>query len=105
MKKWYKYLLLFTLLFSALHAVAQKNTKVKGVVLDGKTGEPIPFAAVAFKGKNIGTITSYNGTFSLESNFATDILVVSSLGYQTTELNITLFSNNFGLKFVYGLHK
>lgn len=98
MKRWFKYLILFGLLFSAPVSLAQKNTKVKGVVLDAKTGEPIPFAAVSFKDKNIGSITSYNGTFSIESNFATDILVVSSLGYQTTELNITLFSNNYGLK-------
>ena len=96
--KWFKYLLLSALLFSSSAIIAQKNTKVKGVVLDAKTGDPIPFAAVSFKDKNIGTITSYNGAFSLESSFATDILVVSSLGYQTTSLNITLNSNNYGLK-------
>ena len=78
--------------------IAQKVTKVRGTVLDAKTGEPIPFAAVSFKNKNIGSITSYTGSFSLESNFATDVLVITSLGYEPVELNITLYSNNFGLK-------
>jgi hypothetical protein len=91
-------ILLFVLLFAAQVVFAQKATKVKGVVLDAKTGEPIPFAAVSFKNKNIGSITSYTGAFILESNFATDIIVVSSLGYEPEELNITLYSNNNGLK-------
>jgi len=93
-----KYILFIFLLVAAQVVIAQKVTKVRGTVMDAKTGDPIPFAAVSFKNKNIGTITSYTGAFSLESNFATDVLVVTSLGYEPVELNITLFSNNFGLK-------
>jgi hypothetical protein len=91
-------ILLFILLFVAQGVFAQKVTKVKGIVMDAKTGEPIPFAAVSFKNKNIGSITSYTGAFTLESNFATDILLISSLGYEPEEIYITLYSNNFGLK-------
>lgn len=65
--------------------------------MDATTGEPIPFAAVTFKGKNIGTTTDFSGEFSLETLFASNTLVASSLGYEMAEFPITLGSNNYNL--------
>jgi hypothetical protein len=72
-------------------------TRARGKVIDASTGEPLPFAAVAFKGKNIGTSTDFSGEFFLESGFASNILVITSLGYEKKEVLIKLATNNYGL--------
>lgn len=63
-------------------------TKIRGKVLDSQTNEPLPYVNVAFKGLTIGTITSENGEFFLESRTASDSLVVSFVGYQPKRVAI-----------------
>lgn len=55
--------------------------KIKGMVSDSLTGEPIPFANVVFQGKNIGTTTDIDGKYVLESEWGSNYLIFSSLGY------------------------
>ena len=61
--------------------VSAQYVKIKGVVSDSLTGEPIPFANVVFQGKNIGTTTDMDGKYILESEWGSDKLIFSSLGY------------------------
>lgn len=76
----YKWLLL--LLFVPIMVFAQ-NT-VQGTVVDSN-GEPVIGAAVQVKGTTVGTITDYEGNFSINS--ASDAtLVFSYLGYVTQEI-------------------
>lgn len=70
------------LLFS-IPVNAQKLTRVKGTVRDSLTNEVLPFVTVAFKGKSIGTVTDYDGKYLLESQWASDTVEVSFLGYKT----------------------
>ena len=57
---------------------------LKGKVLDAKTEDPIPFAAVFFNGTFNGTSTDSIGQFELEKSTDQPLpLVVSSLGYHT----------------------
>ncbi len=67
-----------------------------GVVKDGDTGEPLPYATVSFIDKNVGVITDENGNFRLEIKKANnkDTLQISYLGYKvlkktTKEISIT----------------
>lgn len=64
-------------------------TKVTGKVNDALTGEPIPFANVAFKGTTTGTITDINGNFVLETEKASDSLSASYVGYTPVTLKIS----------------
>ena len=50
---------LLTILFfnNTNNLYAQKITRVRGVVIDANTKEPLPFVNIVFVGKNIGTIT------------------------------------------------
>ncbi|WP_106829007.1 SusC/RagA family TonB-linked outer membrane protein [Parabacteroides pacaensis] len=65
----------------------QKNYSIKGIVKD-KSGETIPGANVIVKGTTTGIITDQDGAFelSLPDNNAT--LVVSFIGYKTTEIKV-----------------
>jgi hypothetical protein len=78
-----------------------KKEKVKyitGKIVDDETSEPLPFATIALKNKGKGTVTNINGDFGLQigSDFYSDTLSVSYLGYQGREIPvIDAFGNNF----------
>lgn len=57
-------------------------TRVRGIVIDKSNNEPIPFVNITFKGTTIGTITSFDGTFFLETRNPSDSLSASYIGYK-----------------------
>ncbi len=76
--------------------ITQQSGACTGVVLDS-TGETVIGASVIVKGTTNGTITDFDGNFSLSGVKKGDIIVVSFVGYKTMEivwngqpLNITL---------------
>ncbi len=58
--------------------------QVSGVVTDAGNGEPLIGASVFIKGSTVGTITDIDGSYSIDAS-ATDILVVSFVGYTEIE--------------------
>ncbi|WP_375559849.1 DUF5686 family protein [Bernardetia sp. OM2101] len=77
-----KLFLCFSFLFIGLSAFAQK-TIVTGKVTDAETGDGVPFANVYFDGTTIGTSTDFDGFYKIETDKASDSLVVSYVSYQT----------------------
>ena len=69
-----------------LTAFAQ-GKKVSGIVKDG-TGEPLIGVNVLVKGTTNGTITSFDGDYTLQNVKASDVLVVSYIGYLTQEIRV-----------------
>ncbi len=71
-------------------SVTYQNLIVQATIIDSKTQNPIEFANIGFFNKGIGTISNESGFFSLEYNTkditATEILKISTLGYQTLEI-------------------
>jgi len=74
-------------------ASAQQLTKVKGTVIDKQTKEPIAFANVAFIGTTVGTTTDADGQYLLQTQWASELLQVSFLGYKTDTVLIELGTN------------
>lgn len=73
------------LIFSSVSAFAQKT--VKGNVSDVK-GEPIIGASVVLKDNaSVGTITDFDGNFSLDVPSSNSTLVISYIGYKTQEIS------------------
>lgn len=92
-----KYLLLAIVgMLLSLHAFAQSLT-VKGTIID-KNGEAIIGANVLIKGTTNGTITDFDGKFTLEAKQG-DILAISFIGYKnqelpaSTDMKITLYED------------
>lgn len=73
---------------ASLPAVTQQVAKLKGVILDAKTGEPIIGANVLVKGTTNGTITNFDGEYQLDAPVGS-ALVVSFIGYKTIEVKAT----------------
>jgi TonB-linked SusC/RagA family outer membrane protein len=79
---------LFVFLIGFLMSIAlwaQQKT-ISGTVSDASGG--LPGANVIVKGKNIGTITTPDGKFSLDVPQGTTTLVVSFIGYVTQDVDI-----------------
>ncbi|HKR04918.1 MAG TPA: DUF5686 family protein [Bacteroidia bacterium] len=79
-----QFLLFVFLTCSFSHSFSQVMTRIRGTVLDEKTGEPLPFVNIIFVGKpNIGTATDFSGRFDLQSQWGTDQISIKYLGYET----------------------
>lgn len=76
-----KALSIFLFIFSFQNLFAQ--TRVSGKVIDAKTGEPLPFVSLVFKGTTVGTYADFDGAFVLETTLPVDSLQASYVGYKT----------------------
>jgi len=81
-----------SIIFSLLCLLVQASflfaqTKVSGIVVD-KTNQPIPFANVAFKDSNVGTVANEDGRFYLESPTTYTALIVTSVGFSDREVTL-----------------
>lgn len=65
--------------------ITQQNGTCTGVVKDG-TGETVIGASVVVKGTTNGTITDFDGNFSLSGVKKGDIIQISFVGYVTQEI-------------------
>lgn len=79
--------LLFCLLLGIGMANAQ-TTKVTGSVISAEDNEPIIGASIVVKGTTIGTVTDFNGAFSLDVPSSAKTLVVSFVGMKSQEVGV-----------------
>jgi len=69
---------------------AFSQTSIGGKVVEASTSDPLIGVSIQVKGKVIGTITDGNGNFNLIVTSAPPFtLVVSSVGFETQEIDIT----------------
>ena len=67
-------------------SVMQGKT-IKGQILD-ETGESMIGVSVLVKGTTIGTVTDFDGNYTLEVPSGKNILEISYIGYKTKEITI-----------------
>ncbi|MBQ5403463.1 MAG: carboxypeptidase-like regulatory domain-containing protein [Bacteroidales bacterium] len=63
-----KYVLLFLIVLTGFLSSVSAQTKVRGLVIDSQTGEPLPFVNIVFKGTTTGTITDVEGKFFIQAH-------------------------------------
>ncbi|MBO7367131.1 MAG: TonB-dependent receptor plug domain-containing protein, partial [Paludibacteraceae bacterium] len=69
----------------ALSVAAFSQTIVSGVITDSKTGEPLIGATVLEEGTQNGTITDFDGKFTMNTKSGASV-VISSVGYKSQTL-------------------
>lgn len=63
-------------------------TTVKGMVIDSISHEPIPYAAIFFRGSDKGLLTNENGEFNMTTSANFISLSISTMGYKEKEIYV-----------------
>ena len=89
-------LLLFVFLSGSITIYAQQlgRTVLKGVVVDSKTGDPLPYSVIVIEGTPQGTSSDSEGWFSIYTNYSNITLRASCMGYKPEFLKISGKSTN-----------
>ena len=87
---------LISILFLIGFSLYGYSQEVKGTVTD-VANVPVPGANVIVKDTQQGTTTNFNGKFSIKVKKLPVKLVISYLGYETTEINV-IDTNNISVK-------
>ena len=74
-------------LLMGMTTVMAQNTKVTGQVLD-ENGEPVIGASVVVKGTTIGTVTDFDGNFTLDVPSNGKQLEISYVGMKTKQVGV-----------------
>jgi hypothetical protein len=84
--------ILLPLLSILIATIASAQTgNIRGFVYDKESGEPVIFCNVFLKGTTIGAATDINGMYNISKvNPGDYTLVVTYIGYDTTEVKISL---------------
>ncbi len=90
-----KITLIFFLLLVILSTARAQTGSITGVVLDGQTQRPLPYASVYINFTTIGTYSNEKGAFSL-TNFASGEyeLIVSFVGREPYRTKVIITNNN-----------
>ncbi len=71
---------------------------ISGIILDGESSEPLPYATIGLKHEGVGTVSNSSGEFGLRihpDNY-NDTIVVSYLGFYAREIPVRQsLGNNF----------
>jgi TonB-dependent starch-binding outer membrane protein SusC len=89
-------LLVFVLLLVGSTVIAQST--FKGYVKD-KDGKPVTGATVSVRGKNINAISAEDGAFTVKAG-AGDVLLISSVGFETFQLKIGANTSSLNIQLV-----
>lgn len=83
----HKFTLVLLSLLLGLQCMVAQQIKVTGVVINEEDGEPIIGASIIVKGTTIGTVTDFDGAFSLDADKKAH-LQVSYVGMKTQEVAV-----------------
>ncbi len=84
MKKMY-----FALAAFLITAIAFSQGTITGSVIDGETNSPLPGANVMVKGTTNGTVTDFDGNFSINVSEGSGSLVISYIGFISKTVSYT----------------
>ena len=98
-------MLIVCLLSLGIQLVSAQNKTLTGTVISSEDNQPLPGVNVIVKGTTMGTITDFDGNFSLSVPADAETLVFSFMGMQTqevaigttTKFNVTLDPESIGM--------
>lgn len=86
---------LFLVLMTCCSFLYAQQISITGKVTDKKLDEPVIGASVVVKGTSNGTITDFDGCFTLSNVPANGTLTISYIGYQAKEVKVVANQTNY----------
>ena len=86
MKRLAMFLAFFVLV--GLHLTMAQTVQITGLVTSSEDGQPLPGASVTVKGTTVGTVTDFQGKYTLSVPSSAQILAFSFVGMKTQEVAI-----------------
>lgn len=68
--------------------------EITGTVLNAASGEPLPFATIILKGRQVGVTSDANGSYKLNLNSGNHELLVSYIGFKTETIHVNVDTSN-----------
>ena len=84
-----KFTFILLCLVIGISTVVAQNTKVAGSVISADDGLPVIGVSIVVKGTMVGTVTDYDGNFTLEVPSNGKVLIVSYVGMLTQEVPVS----------------
>lgn len=82
------FLAMLLLFIPTVYALPPEGITIKGKVIDEALKEAVPGANVKVQGASIGTITDFDGNYTITVPSKKSVLVFSFLGYATQEISV-----------------
>ncbi len=86
-----KYLLSLLLICTIVSISYGQSSNITGVVIDADAGTPIPSVNIVVKGTTMGTVSDFDGNFSISASNG-DVLLFSSIGFESMEVALSASS-------------
>jgi len=89
---------IFASCLCVLNSLAQTN--ISGRVTDATSGEPLPYVTVRGKNIKLGTVTDFDGYYTIDTDLAVDSLISAYMGYEYVVKSVILNTSqviNFSL--------
>src|SRR6056297_35879 len=83
-----RFTILLTFLVFVFSGIYAQTTQITGTVTSAEDGTPLPGVSVVVQGATIGTVTDFNGAYSLSVPADAETLVFSFIGMMTEEVPI-----------------
>jgi len=81
-------LILFLLLFGSFLSMSAQEIQVTGVIISSEGGYPLPGVSIVVSGTSKGTISDFDGNYTLKNVSGDATLVYMYIGYKTQEIQV-----------------
>ncbi|WP_258104101.1 TonB-dependent receptor [Marinoscillum sp. MHG1-6] len=78
----------FLVMLGSIHNLLAQESSISGQITDQDSGEPLIGVTVLIKGTSSGTVTDFNGNYTLSAS-PEDILVFTYVGYASQEIKVS----------------
>ncbi|MEM9545536.1 MAG: carboxypeptidase-like regulatory domain-containing protein [Bacteroidota bacterium] len=80
-----KIIVILLLFFSTF---APSQISIQGVVIVASTDQPIPYVNIGIQKKGLGTVSDFDGTYTLRAESYQDLVMFSSIGYEVSTISV-----------------